>query len=57
MKEDEMNNAGIFAIEFDLDNIEVIDVAKGLDDRALGVSASDTWACTSSSSSTCSSTC
>ncbi|WP_425503100.1 thiazolylpeptide-type bacteriocin [Rathayibacter agropyri] len=52
-----MNNAGIFAIEFDLDNIEVIDVAKGLDDRALGVSASDTWAYTSSSSSTCSSTC
>lgn len=42
MKEDEMNNAEIFAIEFDVDNIEVIDVAKGLDDRALGVSASDT---------------
>ncbi|WP_167542364.1 thiazolylpeptide-type bacteriocin [Rathayibacter tritici] len=52
-----MNDAGILAIELDLDNIEVIDVAKGLDDRALGISASDTWLCTSSSSSTCSSTC
>jgi thiazolylpeptide-type bacteriocin precursor len=52
-----MNNAGVFAIELDLDDIEVIDVAKGLDERALGVSASDTWLCTSSSSSTCSSTC
>ncbi|TCO39247.1 hypothetical protein EV639_101189 [Rathayibacter tanaceti] len=36
-----MNNAGIFAI--DLDRIEVVEVVNGLDDRALGVSASDTW--------------